>query len=371
MRMRYGADTTPRARAVLALVALVAGALALACGDGGSDEPAATATAAAAATATATREAAAASAAPTTATAAATAAAGEATATPAAAAEATPEARTSVFGEEGFEASYPRFTDEEAGLTLIFGTPDLGVGPQRIAFVLSDETGIVKLPIASLSGSFGGGEAQTVLARYYDFPEGIRGLYVGELNFDRAGEWTIEVSLPRPDGSRAAIGFTVTVAERTSAPAVGDPAPSSLNRTLADVESVNHLSTGAEPDPALYELTIAEALEAGRPLVIVFASPGFCTNALCGPQAEILTALRERHGDRVNFIHVDLYENPLDIRSMGLQVAIETPLLREWGLRTPEWTFIVGADGLVAGRFEAFAPEAELEEALIALLDGA
>ena len=59
----------------------------------------------------------------------------------------------------------------------------------------------------------------------------------------------------------------------------------------------------------------------------------------------------------MNFIHVDLYENPLEIRSMGLGVAIETPLLREWGLRTPEWTFIVGADGLVAGRFEAFAPE--------------
>ena len=369
MRMRYAADIPPRARAALALVALVVGALALACGEGGSDEPAATATAAAAATATATREAAAASAVPAAATAAATAAAGEATAT--SAAEATPEARTSVFGEEGFEASYPRFTDEEAGLTLIFGTPDLGVGPQRIAFVLSDETGIVKLPIASLSGSFGGGEAQTVLARYYDFPEGIRGLYVGELNFDRAGEWMLEVSLPRADGSRAALSFPVTVADRTSAPGVGEPAPASRNRTLADVESVNELSTGAEPDPALYELTIAEALEAGRPLVIVFASPGFCTNALCGPQAEILTVLRERHGDRATFIHVDLYENPLDIRSMGLGVAIETPLLREWGLRTPEWTFIVGADGLVAGRFEAFAPEAELEEALIALLDGA
>ncbi len=369
MRMRHAANIAPRARVALALVALVAGALALACGDGGSDEPAApaTATAAAPASAAATTTGATSQATAAAATAAPATSTSAATATP----EDTPEAQSSVFGDEGFEASYPQFTDDAAGLTLVFGTPDLGVGPQRIAFVLSDETGIVKLPIASLSGSFGGGEPQTVIARYYDFPEGIRGLYVGELNFDRAGEWMIEVSLPRPDGSRATINFPVTVADRTSAPAVGDPAPASLNRTLADVESVNHLSTGAEPDPALYELTVAEALEAGRPFVIVFASPGFCTNALCGPQAEILTALRERHGDRVNFIHVDLYENPLDIRSMGLQVAIETPLLREWGLRTPEWTFIVDADGLVAGRFEAFAPEAELEEALIALLDGA
>ena len=368
MRIRHAANIGPRSRAVLALVALVAGVLALACGDGGSDEPATPATATAAAPASAT--AAAASEATATAAIAATATSTSAEAT--ASAEVTPEARTSVFGDKGFEDSYPRFDNEEAGLTLIFGTPDIGIGPQRVAFVLSDGGGIVKLPIASLSASFsGGGEAQTVVARYYDFPEGIRGLYVGELDFDQAGEWMLQVSLPRADGSRATLSFPVTVADRTSAPGVGEPAPASRNRTLADVESVNELSTGAEPDPALYELTVAEALEAGRPLVIVFASPGFCTNALCGPQAEILTALRERHGDRVNFIHVDLYENPLEIRSMGLGVAIETPLLREWGLRTPEWTFIVGADGLVAGRFEAFAPEAELEEALIALLDGA
>ena len=371
MRIRQALSGRSRARASLALAALVAGTLALACGDGGTDEPAATATAAPAATATAT--AAVASTGDATITPTATAAAtstGDATAAPTPSAEATPEERTSVFAE-GFEASYPQYEDEASGLILVFGTPDLGLGPQRIAFVLSDSEGIVRLPIVSISASLGGGEAVTAIARYFDFPEGIRGLYVGELEFDRAGEWMIEVSLPRPDGSLAVLSFPAEVAERTLAPDVGDPAPASLNRTLDDVESVYQLSTGAEPDPALYELTVAEALEAGRPFVIVFASPGFCTNALCGPQAEILTVLRERHGDRANFIHVDLYENPEEIRTMGLGVAIETPLLREWGLHTPEWTFIVGADGLVAGRFEAFAPEAELEEALIAVLDGA
>ena len=335
--------------------------LALACGDGGdAGTPAAPAATTVATTATQQATA------PTPEATAAASASG-ATASP----EATEEARTSVFGEQGFEASYPQYSDEESGLVLVFGTPDLGLGPQRIAFVLSDNEGIVRLPVVSISASLGGGEAVTAIARYFDFPEGIRGLYVGELDFDRAGEWMLEVSLPRPDGSLATLSFPAAVAERTIAPDVGDPAPASRNRTLADVEDVYQLSTGAEPDPALYELTVAEALEAGRPFVIVFASPGFCTNALCGPQAEILTVLRERHGDRANFIHVDLYENPEEIRTMGLGIAIETPLLREWGLHTPEWTFIVGADGLVAGRFEAFAPEAELEEALIAVLDGA
>ena len=152
MRIRHAANIGPRSRAVLALVALVAGALALACGDGGSDEPATPATATAAAPASAT----AATASEATAT-AAIAATATSTSAATASAEATPEARTSVFGDKGFEDSYPRFDNEEAGLTLIFGTPDIGIGPQRVAFVLSDGGGIVKLPIASLSASFSGG----------------------------------------------------------------------------------------------------------------------------------------------------------------------------------------------------------------------
>ena len=171
-----------------------------------------------------------------------------------------------------------------------------------------------------------------------------------------------------PDGSTGGTSFPVQVAEQTHAPDVGDVVPASANRTLADVATVYELSTGAEPDPKLYEQTIAEALEEGRPLVVVFASPGFCTNALCGPQAEVLSILRERYADDANFIHVDLYENPEEIRTQGLDIAIETPLLMEWGLETAEWTFIIDADGIVTHRFEAFVAESELEPALLEVI---
>ena len=275
-------------------------------------------------------------------------------------------------GEAGLGSGYPRFEDEEAGLTVVLGTPDLGVGRQRVSFVLSDAGGIVRLPIATLGARFGAeGESLGAIARFREFPGGARGLYVGWLDFGRAGEWTLEVSVPRPDGSIAATSFPVAVAARTRAPDVGDPAPASRNRTLADVGSVAELSTGADPDPALYERTIAGALAEGRPLAVTFASPGFCTNALCGPQAEVLSALRARYADRAHFIHVDLYENPAEIRGAGLEAAVETPLLAEWGLETAEWTFVVDAEGRVAARFEAFATEDEVERALLAVLGGA
>ena len=279
------------------------------------------------------------------------------------------------------DGGYPQYHDEESGLRVILGTPDLGVGRQRVAFVLSDEQGLIRLPVTSIAtyyypdgydpdGTEGSAEGpiETTQARFFEFPFGVRGLYAVDLEFDRPGSWAIEVRVPRPDGTVIVTTFDFTVPERTRAPSVGELAPRSTNRTLRDTDDVHELSTGAEPDPAVYELTIAEAIDEGRPLVIVFASPGFCTNALCGPQAELLSTLRERYGERANFIHVDLYENPQELRS-DFDRAVRTPLLAEWGLETDEWTFIVNADGTVAARFEAFVTEAELEQALIAVLD--
>ncbi|GIT69223.1 MAG: hypothetical protein Ct9H300mP27_03270 [Chloroflexota bacterium] len=43
---------------------------------------------------------------------------------------------------------------------------------------------------------------------------------------------------------------------------------------------------------------------------VVFATPAFCVSATCGPQLEILTRLKEKYQDRVNFIHVEAFENP-------------------------------------------------------------
>ena len=58
-----------------------------------------------------------------------------------------------------------------------------------------------------------------------------------------------------------------------------------------------------------------------------------------------------------------LYENPQEIQG-DLNSAIETPLLEEWGLASQEWTYVVGADGIVAARFENFVGEQELEIAI-------
>ena len=40
----------------------------------------------------------------------------------------------------------------------------------------------------------------------------------------------------------------------------------------------------------------------------------------------------------------------------------------EWGLPNEPWTFVVGGDGKVADKFEAFVGREELEEALLGVI---
>ena len=101
--------------------------------------------------------------------------------------------------------------------------------------------------------------------------------------------------------------------------------------------------------------------------MVVFASPAFCTNAVCGPQVEVASTLREKYGDQAEFIHVDLYDNPHEIKATCLSQWFRLSW-KSGGLVSQEWTFVMDADGAVAARFENFVPEAELEEALQTIL---
>jgi len=268
--------------------------------------------------------------------------------------------------QDPFSGGYPMYRDKATGLDVIFGTPDLGVGTQRIAFAVLARDGLVReptLPVTLRRGS----DRQSVTARYYPFPTGTRGIYMAQVTFPKASTYTIEVEVPRPEGKSVRLGFPAEVATKPASIAVGDRAPASRNRLASDVTSLAELTTSSQPDPALYRTRIEDALAASRPLVVVFASPAFCTTPLCGPQVEDLSTLARDYAGQAEFIHVDLYENPHEIKG-DLSRARRTPLLVEWGLRTDEWTFVIGPDGRVAARFEAYAVREEVEGALKTVL---
>ena len=184
----------------------------------------------------------------------------------------------------------------------------------------------------------------------------------------------MDIEVEGPDGP-GKTQLALEVAERVAVPEIGSIPPLSPSKTVHAVERLEELTTAFTPDPDLYQLTIPEAVISGRPTVIVFATPAFCTSPTCGPQVETVSELRDLHPEEANFIHVELYENPHEIQG-DLSKAVLSDLVDEWGLSSiphwfnESWTFVLGQDGRIAQRFEGFATLEEMEAALLAVLAG-
>ena len=200
-------------------------------------------------------------------------------------------------------------------------------------------------------------------ASFVTWPTGRAGVYVLDgVDLDKAGRWGLVVEVETEDGSIAVgqLGFDVKLT--SSSPAIGSLAPRSLNKT-GDGTDLKEITTSPDPDPDLYRMTVADAIDEGRPAVVTFATPAFCSTATCGPQVEVVSALKERHAERASFIHVEVYDNPVEMRADFSKGRI-SPVLEEWGLISEPYTFILDGEGVIRWKFEGFVTEDELEAAL-------
>jgi hypothetical protein len=185
-----------------------------------------------------------------------------------------------------------------------------------------------------------------------------RGVWVGYPEFSHAGEWGAEVFISG-GGYDEAIKGSFEVAETGTTPAIGAPAPPSDTPTADDVKSLDEISTDEHPDPRFYEVSIKEAVESGKPFVVVFATPEFCSSAVCGPTLDDVKKVAKDF-PKITFIHSEIYEN-LD------PTQPPVPAVREWGLPGEPWVFVVDADGKVSAKFEGSASPEELRDALTKL----
>lgn len=275
---------------------------------------------------------------------------------------------------ESQETAYTPNRDGEE-LNVILATTVLETGPQRVAFLLTTETGLVKDSSVMFTPVFvpDNQPAGEVSTRFNEWPYGTRGTFVTEVDFDRPGTWRLDIVA---DGTDATGWATqeFEVLEDSPIPALGANAPLSDNKTLSEYGDIALVTTDYSPDESLYQLTVREAVEGPLPTVVVFASPAFCTTATCGPQVDTVSELRAKYDGQANFIHVEIYDNPDEIQG-DLTKARISPVVDEWGMSqlphwfNESWTFVLDSEGIVQDRFEGFATLVELEESLLATLN--
>ena len=210
------------------------------------------------------------------------------------------------------------------------------------------------------------GPIETVNAVFRAWPVTPRGVFTTTLNFDRPGEWGIGAVVTTPDGAERQATARVRVNENSATPPIGADAPRSISKTLADVDGLAQITTDFEPDADLYAMTIADALNTGKPLLLLFSTPAYCQTATCGPQLDVIKRIKADHADTMNFIHVEVYDNPHEIEG-DLSNAVVSPTAEEWGLPSEPWTFLIDGGGVIRSKFEAFTTREELDAAIAAL----
>jgi hypothetical protein len=202
--------------------------------------------------------------------------------------------------------------------------------------------------------------------RLVDASEGVGVYGADRVRFDAAGFWDVAVTA-RLDGRpvRATSAFEVLGEPRVPFP--GDPAPRTANPLPGPgvaPAAVDSRARGGEPlpDPELHSTTIADAIAAGRPALVVISTPVYCQSRFCGPITDSVQALARRYRDRMAFVHIEVWED--------FEAKKVSPAAAEWIARDPAagaqepWTFLVGADGRVVDRWDNVATDAELEEAV-------
>ena len=293
------------------------------------------------------------------------------------------------------QASQPAGQSRAGGaIEPVFAFSEAVVGPNRIALGLvrngspiNDPGAQVRLRFFDLADTSAQPQGETQ-AVYYG--KGLpAAVYVAYPTFSKAGEWGVEVTTTLSGETEPSVSrLRLEGREESLAPNVGEPAISVKTPTVADVPDPSYLSSGKVEDTSLYQISLDEALASGRPTALLFATPAYCRTAVCGPSLQVMQALQKTYGDRINFIHVEVFRHPF-ADSFRQQQEVFQRLAQEgraptdeerhaglsdamvaWDLPSEPWLFLIDSKGIIAARYEGGITTEEISPALDKLIAG-
>ena len=266
----------------------------------------------------------------------------------------------------------PTFSGDGDDVVAIRANNDLSTGRERLLLVISRLDGTrLGSPDQPIEVEVAPEEDPSLVQRSpatFDWAilEGL-GFYRATFDFDRPGTWlvTVHPAVGDPlDTILINIGDDSCRAPESAvpcAPRVGEPAPALATPTLDDAELAD-LTTDPEPDERLYRLSLDEALSNGRPTVVVFATPAYCSSATCGPILTNLKPVIDEHPE-VDFVHIEVYTGLRDPDfAPGPDTVAEAVLA--WKLPSEPWVFVTDGDGVITARFEGTMTASELRDSL-------
>lgn len=249
------------------------------------------------------------------------------------------------------------------GLAVVVSTQEtITPGPNRLLVTIAsaEDATLIADPATPTTARFlrEGEEVATVETTWVWAIPDVRGFFAVDVDLPSSGRWELVLE---PEGGSPTPPTPFGVQPDSTVPSIGDPAPAVATPTFPETP-LELLTSASEPDPALHALSLDTALSNGRPTVVAFATPAYCTTASCGPTLDVVESVMGGHPD-VDFIHVEVFD--LEGARSGSLDPVEATLA--WGLPSEPWVFVVSTDGVVSARFEGALGADELERALAAV----
>lgn len=181
-------------------------------------------------------------------------------------------------------------------------------------------------------------------------------------SFDEPGIYEVEVSW---NAGVANTLIQVNATDESPLLMPGEEMPPVITPTFDEPQLVNPICTLPEPC-AYHDITLAEALQQGRPIVLVVSTPGFCATFICGPLLELAIADNESRPDAYKLLHAEVYKEPALLPDSEPTNIMFGTGMAEAGFEPS--VFFVGADGRVKERIDNVCDGTELREAIDRLI---
>lgn len=153
-------------------------------------------------------------------------------------------------------------------------------------------------------------------------------------------------------------GFTVAAA--SPIPNVGQAPPLIDTPTVASAGgNLKSIDTRVPPDD-MHDVSFKDVV-GKRPVAIIFATPQLCQSRVCGPVVDLAEQLKSSFGNRMTFIHQEVYAN--NAVQDGLR-----PQLKAFHLETEPWLFTLSRRGRIVARLEGSFGIKEFTQAIQAAL---
>src|SRR6185295_1643730 len=173
----------------------------------------------------------------------------------------------------------------------------------------------------------------------------IAQIYAASVPFPKAGTWNVLAVTKQGDGAMVGAPAQVKVIAKSKDPIpdVGQVPPRVSTDTVAS--AAGNLAAIDTRRPFARELhtTNFKDVVGKKPVALLFATPQLCQSRVCGPVVDIALQMQQRYGDRMAFIHQEVY------RDNQVKKGLRAPL-QAFHLETEPWLFTIDRDGAVMRR---------------------